>query len=70
MSITFKQWLEEQRHTTLESGVLARDVAADPDWPDSDDLEDLVLYLDWKGASDEAVARLRYVHVLYEVDAG
>lgn len=69
MTETFKEWLDRQRHTALESGVLARDVALDPDWPDSDDLDDLVRYLDWKGASEEAVARLRYVHVLYEVEA-
>lgn len=69
MPISFKEWLEQQRHQPLKSGSLARIVAADPEWPDSNVLGVLVPYLDWKGASGEAVARLRYVHGLYEVDA-
>ncbi|MFE4829839.1 hypothetical protein [Streptomyces sp. NPDC056672] len=69
MATSFKEWLDQQRHTATESGALARYVATRSDWPDTDALDALVLYLDWKGASEETVDRLLYTHSQYEIEA-
>lgn len=55
----FKAWLSQFRDDQTATGDLARDVAADPDWPVPTDLELIFLHMIELDASDNALEALR-----------
>lgn len=62
MTMTFASWLRQFEEEDNGIGDLAREVAADVDWPDAQDLPTLVGYLEDLGACDDAVEALRKAH--------
>jgi len=55
---SFREWLCQFRRDDTALGDLARDAAADPAWPASDDLEVVFLHLVEVGAYDSALEAL------------
>ncbi len=55
--MSFTDWLLDQRHRDDPVGDLARDVAMDDDWPESDELEECSDYLMGKRAAQAALHR-------------
>ncbi|MFC7987573.1 hypothetical protein [Streptomyces sp. NPDC057336] len=64
-STGFTAWLGGHRPASTAICELARDVATDPDWPDTDDVVALLAHLEELGAIDAAVDTQRRAHLLY-----
>lgn len=58
---TFRRWIESFKDVDLPIGDLARDIKRCPDFPNSNDYEELRYYIVSKGASTEALDTLRSV---------
>jgi hypothetical protein len=56
---SFRRWLDQFSRDESAIGDLARDVAADPDWPVPTDLELIFLHMAELDASDNALEALR-----------
>lgn len=63
--MTFEDWLADQQLASGPSGDLARDVAADPDWPDSAGRHAQLAYLRSVGACDGALDALNLARRLW-----
>ncbi|MBM7054557.1 MULTISPECIES: YozE family protein [Streptomyces] len=63
---SFTAWLKTHKKDQNAIGDLARDVAADPDWPSRRQLSGQREYLEERGAIPAAVATLERAWELYE----
>ncbi|MGD0154045.1 MAG: YozE family protein [Thermacetogeniaceae bacterium] len=55
----FNNWLKGQATRNDPVGDIARDALQDPCWPETGDLQELNIHLDYHGADDGAYASLR-----------
>lgn len=62
-------WIRQQ-HGKNAVGDLAADARTDPDWPSTDDLDELVTYLSEIGACDNAIGCLRDADGIYRSRVG
>jgi len=63
--MTFLQWLTRFKSWDTPRGDLADDVAGDKDFPDTDDLGQMLGYLRSRGACEGALRALKNAHRSY-----
>lgn len=55
----FKEWIQRYRNESSQIGLLAGDIALDVDFPNANDIDVLVKYLEHKEATTEYINALR-----------
>ncbi|MEG0074353.1 MAG: YozE family protein [Eubacterium sp.] len=68
--LSFKQWIcKMYKDDSSYLGDLAKDIAADDQFPDSGSMDDLITYIEAQGASESAVGVLLEAFNIFSQDS-